>query len=100
MSPQRHIDLVVTRHTGLVQYLLDHDLVDKYTRVIPHATPNEVRNKRVCGVLPHSLSCLCDTFTEVPLLNLPPELRGVELSYGQLKQYAGAPVTYQVRRVD
>lgn len=62
-----------------------------------HASPEDVRGKHVCGVLPHSLSCLCESFTEVPL-TLPAELRGVELSLAQVRQYAGEPTTYIIRR--
>jgi hypothetical protein len=91
------IDLVVTRHPGLVEFLRERGLCAPDTTVIPHASPEDVRGKHVCGVLPHSLSCLCESFTEVPLA-LPPELRGVELSLEQVRQYAGEPVTYIIRR--
>lgn len=92
------IELIVTRHSGLVEYLREIGLADEETTVVSHATSDVVRGKRVCGVLPHSLSCLCRTFTEIPL-NLPAELRGVELSLDQVRQYAGDPVTYRINRV-
>ncbi len=92
------LDLVVTRHTGLVEYLRELDMVTEETQVVAHATPELVKGKHVCGVLPHSLSCLCETFTEVPL-RLTPELRGAELSLKQVRELADAPVTYEVRRV-
>jgi len=88
-------DLVVTRHSALVQHLRNLGLCDDATQVVSHVTPELVRNKHVCGVLPHSLSCLTKTFTEVPM-NLPAELRGVELTLGQVQKYAGDPVTYRV----
>lgn len=89
------LDLVVTRHPGLVEYLREIGLAGAETVVVPHATPDMVRGKCVCGVLPHSLSCLCQSFTEVPL-NLPQQLRGAELTVEQIRQYAGAPITYRV----
>ena len=92
------IDLVITRHPSLLQYLEELGLVSKDAQVLSHADADTVTGKNVCGVLPHSLSCLCETFTEVPL-NLPPGLRGTELSLDQLRQYAGNPVTYKVTRV-
>jgi len=52
----------------------------------------------VCGVLPHNLSCLTSTFTEVPL-RLTPEMRGTELSLETLREIAGDPVTYRVEVV-
>jgi len=92
----KKIDLVVTRHPGLVEFLLEEGLIDEQTKVIPHASPSDVEGKNVMGVLPHSLSCLCESITEIPL-NLPPELRGKELTCEQVREFGGKPVTYQVR---
>lgn len=89
------LELIVTRHPGLVEYLREIGLATPETVVVAHASPEEVAGKRVCGVLPHSLSCLCETFTEVPL-SLPAELRGAELSVEDVRKYASAPVTYRV----
>lgn len=90
------IELIVTRHPGLVEYLQEIGLADSTTEVISHASPEAVDGKHVCGVLPHSLSCLTASFTEVPLI-LPAELRGVELSLEQVRQYAKPAVTYRVQ---
>jgi hypothetical protein len=92
------INLIVTRHPGLVEYLREIELAGTSTEVVSHASPETVAGKNVCGVLPHSLSCLTKTFTEGPLA-LPAELRGKELSLEEVRQYAGKPVTYQVRQV-
>jgi len=89
------IDLIITRHPGLVEYLREIGMADAETLVISHATPENVAGKNTCGVLPHSLSCLCETFTEVPLA-LPQELRGAELTVEQVRQFAGKSVTYKV----
>lgn len=94
----KKIDLVVTRHPGLVEYLRELGLATEEVVVVSHATPETVAGKRVCGVLPHNLSCLCESFTEVPL-TLPAELRGKELTLEQVRRYAGKPVTYTVRIV-
>ena len=92
------IDLIVTRHPALVEYLKEIGLADDDVEVIEHATPDAVTGKNVCGVLPHSLSCLCESFTEVPL-NLTPELRGKELDLDMIRKIAGDPVTYKVIKV-
>lgn len=92
------IDLIVTRHQGLVEYLTEIGLADSTTEVVSHASPDAVAGKNVCGVLPHSLSCLCESFTEIPLV-LPADLRGKELTCEDVRQYAGQPVTYKVVRV-
>lgn len=93
------IELVVTRHPALVEYLKELKLADGQVEVVEHATPQMVSGKHVCGVLPHSLSCLCASFTEVPL-SIPQELRGKELSLEQIRQFAGDPMTYEVNVVD
>lgn len=89
--------LVITRHPALVDYLRELGLVDEEAEVATHATPELVRGRHVIGVLPHSLSCLAASFTEIPL-RLTPELRGKELTLETLREIAGDPVTYQVRR--
>ena len=91
----KKIDIVVTRYPCLVEYLREINLADETTKVVSHATPETIRGNNVCGVLPHSLSCLAASFTEIPLA-LPPELRGTELTIEQVRQYAGPPVTYKV----
>jgi len=94
----KKLEVVVTRHPGLVDYLKETGLTSHDVRVVTHAGPDDVRGKDVCGVLPHSLSCLTASFTEVPLA-LPAELRGTELTLEQVRKYAAPPVTYIVRRV-
>jgi len=92
------IDIIITRHQGLVDYLLEDGIISPQTQVVAHATPELVRGKNVLGVLPHSLSCLCKTFTEIPLA-LPQELRGKELNEEDIRRYAGKPATYVVRKI-
>jgi len=91
------IDLVVTRHPALVDYLRELGLVERGVEIATHASPTLVAGRHVAGVLPHSLSCLTASFTEIPL-KLTPELRGKELTIDILRDIADNPVTYQVRR--
>jgi len=98
---KQKITVVVTRHPALVAYLQKLGLVDESVQVLDHVSDPEIlKGKNVCGVLPHNLSCLCETFTEIPLLNLPPELRGKEMSIEIMEKYAGNPVTYVVRKIE
>lgn len=90
--------VVVPRHPALVDYLKRQGIVPIDVKVHTHADADTVRGKHVFGVLPHNLSCLCETFSEIPL-RIPPELRGQELTLEQVEQYAGELVTYQVREV-
>ena len=92
-------ELVVTRHQGLVEYLVAEGLISPSAEVVNHASPEIVSGRNVWGVLPHSLSCLCASFTEVPL-RLPAEMRGQELTEADVRKYAGSPVTYVVTRKD
>lgn len=91
--------LIVTRHKGLVQYLVAKGFVGADVEVVEHASAEVVEGKHVWGVLPHNLSVLCSSFTEVPL-SPPAELRGKELTMEQVEQYAGKPVTYMVNTVE
>lgn len=92
----RTVDLIVTRHPALVEYLVEIGVADEGTCVLEHATEGQVAGCHVAGVLPHSLSCHCASYTEVPL-RLPAELRGQELSLEQVREFAREPVCYQVR---
>lgn len=89
--------IVVTRHQGLVAYLVEIGLISPDTSVIAHATAENVKGKDVIGVLPLSLAVEANSVTEVPM-NLPAELRGKELSLEDTRKYAGVPVKYLVTR--
>lgn len=90
--------VIVTRHQALVEYLIEIGLASTHSRVIEHATEFDVAGRRCIGVLPLRLALLASSVVEIPL-NLPPELRGKELSLDQVRAYAGAPVEYVVKRV-
>ena len=92
-------ELIVTRHEGLVEYLKEEGIVGDDVEVISHATPETVTGRHVIGVLPHSLSCLTASFTEIPL-KLPVELRGKELTADDVRRYASKAVTYKVTEVN
>jgi len=87
--------IVVTRHPALVALLQERGLIEEGVRVIPHATPQDVRGKHVIGILPLSLAALAASVTEIPL-NLSAELRGKELDLETLRRIAAEPVTYKV----
>ena len=90
--------LVITRHASLVAYAKEIGLIDDTAEIVAHASPEIVKDRHVIGVLPHSLSCLCTSFTEIPLI-LPPEKRGAELTIEDMRMYANEPVTYKVTRI-
>jgi len=95
MFPTKPKTVVVTRHKALVEYLKEIGLADDTCQVIEHATPKDVKGKVVVGVLPLRLAALAVEVIEVPM-DIPAELRGVELNIEQVREFAGQPVTYKV----
>lgn len=95
------IDLVVTRHPGLLEYLLEIDMASYMTEVTPYATKENVRGRVVCsqeGELAHSLTCLCKAYVEIPMVR-PVEWWGKLLTLDQIRQCAKEAITYRVNRV-
>lgn len=90
--------VVVTRHPALVEYLTELGVVPAGTEVVTHATAEQVRGRHVFGVLPLHLAAEAASVTEVTL-RVPAELRGVELTLEQVRQFAGPLTTYKVSRV-
>ena len=89
------IELIVTRHQGLVEFLREKGYVAPDVTVLSHATAEDVAGNTVWGVLPHNLSVLTNKFIEIPL-DLPLEMRGKELTLEDMYKYAGEPVAYSV----
>jgi putative CRISPR-associated protein (TIGR02620 family) len=96
--------LVVTRHSALVELLLERRIIGPGSRfdgfeVISHVeNPEQIRGKDIIGVLPLSLAAFCSSVTEVSM-TVPPEMRGKELSLEQMRVYAGHAKTYKVTAV-
>lgn len=78
--------IVVTRHAGLVEFLREEGLIEATTEVVAHATPEVVAGCRVIGILPLHLAAKA-AMVEQPILDLPPELRGKELTAAEMRQY-------------
>lgn len=94
----RKIQVIVTRHAALVEYLREIGLAEEGIRVIPHATENDVRDMVVGGVLPLHLAASAARVIEIPL-DLTPQMRGVELTIEDVRRVAKPPVEYSVCRV-
>lgn len=87
------IDLIVTRHPALKDYLIERGVADASTPVLPHASEEDVKGKDVAGVLPMHLAAVTATFTTVELA-LPLEMRGRELSIEDMRRYCKGLRTY------
>lgn len=82
----RKVDLIVTRHAALKEFLISKGAADASTPVLPHASEADVRGKEVAGVLPMHLAVLAATYTTVELA-LPLEMRGKELTLAAMHKY-------------
>lgn len=87
--------VVITRHPALVALLEERGIIPAGTPVISHATPDDVRDRDVIGVLPLSLAALANSVTEIPL-RLTEDMRNRELTLEELRAVAGDAVTYRV----
>jgi len=88
--------VVITRHPALVEVLRELGLADAQTPILAHATAEQVRGRRVIGVLPLHLAAEAAEVVEVPL-HIPESLRGRELTADEIRRYAGEPMCYRVR---
>ena len=93
--------LIVTRHAPLVEWLRQHGIEG---RVIAQATPEDVENKDVFGVLPMWLAAYADSITEVSMPGLPLEFRGKvnggDFTVEQMNEWGAKLNTFVVRKVD
>lgn len=92
--------VIVTQHPAYVDYLIEQGIIDKNNipEVVQQAESHHVLNKHVIGILPHRLSCLTLTYTELNLV-VPPELVGQELTVSQLRKHTHGMDTYGVNRI-
>ena len=92
--------VIVTRHPALVMYLQEIGLVEPGDDVLTHVSdPSQIRDAVVYGVLPLHLAAEARYVVNVPF-RLPPEKRGQELNLDEVREYAGPPEVYEVRRVE
>jgi putative CRISPR-associated protein (TIGR02620 family) len=105
MTPQGQIltmekimtKVIITRHQGLIPLLIEMGLATNDTTVLSHATADDVAGKDVIGVLPLWLAAQANSVTEVTL-NIPADMRGVELDVDQCRAYMTGVSTYVVNK--
>ena len=90
--------IIVTRHAALAAYLIEIGAVPADATIIPHATADDIRGRHVAGPLPLHLAALAESIIHIPL-DIPVELRGVELSLPQVRALAKPVERYMVIRV-
>ena len=86
--------VIVTRHKALVQVLAeDHGIKG---RVVEHALPSDIAGNIVIGVLPMHLAAKAAKVGTL-VLDIPAEMRGKELSVGEVRHYAMGMEWFVVR---
>jgi hypothetical protein len=86
--------IIVTRHPALVEVLRED--FDIEGEAHEHATAELVRDRAVIGVLPLHLAALAFSVTAVDL-DLPPELRGKELTVDEVRRHLKGLTPYKVQ---
>jgi hypothetical protein len=104
MKDQPPIDLIVTRHTHLVELIRERGLCPADTRVLSHVDKTEqVKGKHVLGVLPHRLSVHTASCTEIPMRWTEADREAMQrgdVDFDGTRRAAGEPVTYWVEKAD
>lgn len=88
--------IIITRHAGLVEWLRRRGIVGK---VVEHATPENVKQKFVYGVLPMHLAALAEGVVVVDMPRLTPEQRGKDLTPEEMDNAGATMVQYCVIRM-
>lgn len=88
--------VVVSRHPAFIEYL--QELGVDTSKVVSHASIEDVRGKNVIGNLPPHLMAEAETTTVIPL-EMTSEDRGQELDLERIRQIAGTPRTYETKEI-
>jgi len=88
--------VIVTRHSGQIKWLSQQGIEGV---VIAHATEDDIKGKDVIGNLPLHLASLANTVTSVDLPNLPPNLRGQDLTPQQMNEAGAILKKYKVLEI-
>lgn len=91
---------IVTRHRSLVDWLAQRGITGE---VIAQATPEDVRNQHIYGVLPLWLAAEAESVTEVSMPNITLEQRkrnaAGDMSIEEMDAAGAHMVTYKVKKL-
>lgn len=87
--------VIVTRHAGLVAWLASRGITGE---VKAQVGPDDVRGKRVYGVLPLHLAAEAAEVVTVDMPDLKPEQRGQDLTPAEMDAAGAVMTAYSVRR--
>jgi ankyrin repeat protein len=89
--------LIVTRHSALVTFLRE-----KYGitgTVVEHISKEDARSRNIIGNVPLHIAAYANAVATLEL-DIPRELRGVELTVEQIRQYSKGLEWYRVTHTD
>ncbi len=93
------VELVIARHPGLVDFLREKNVLADNVEVISHVEdPSVLDDRHVAGVLPLNLAARCASVLIVAL-DMPPALRGKELSAEEMKALNPRLEKYEVHKI-
>ena len=91
--------VIVTRHKGLAEYIVEKGIAPKGTRIVPRVTvPDFLDDKIVVGVLPLRRAARAELIVDIPLL-LEEQDRNEDLSVDRIREIALPPRFYRVTEI-
>lgn len=95
---EQYEKIIVTRHSILIDYLIEQGLIDKNANIQQHVSREDIENKHVIGILPMHLACHAAMFTEIPL-RIPYDKKQDTLTLEQIGFYIQEPKTYIIKEL-
>lgn len=87
--------IIVSRHAGAVAWLRQRGI---HGRVIEHATIEQIAGQHIVGNLPLHLAAQTASVTAIEM-DVPPEMRGIDLTPGQMDECGAVLRRYVVQEV-
>jgi hypothetical protein len=89
--------VIVTRHPALVTFL--RETYGITGTVVEHISKEDARSRNIIGNVPLHIAAYANAVATLEL-DIPRELRGVELTVDQIRQYSKGLEWYKVRHTD
>jgi len=89
--------IIITRHPGALKWIYRHTGF-KDVKHIQHASEADIRGNRVIGTLPVHLAAMAGEYWHLTM-DIPPHLRGKELSCEQMEQLGCKIVCYKLTKL-
>ena len=87
--------IIVTRHSGALDWLRKHHPELGDAEIVSHASQDQIAGARVVGVLPVNLAAKCGEYWHLSM-DIPPEARGKELSCEDMEHLGCSIQRYRI----